>query len=217
MNAQHDAVRKAFTRETITNFATNAFLNGLCAWLLFGATAGAPTDFWNVLIDLSITCFCVCTITTFFCAAAGRRLVRAGIVVPRASDGSLVADLPGRTYLLGASLVGLSTCPSVLVVGFLFTLTGVTMLPPLAFIAYKALFGGVLGTLVCRIVLQRMTYATAGAPSPANASTPSSVTAGATSPSPAGTPSPVAAGVTSPAHTSTPSPEYLTAPELPQE
>lgn len=166
MNAGTDAARKAIARETVTNFATNAFLNGLCAWLLFGASAGAPTDFWNVLIDLSITCFCVCMITTFFCAAAGRRLVRAGIVAPRVPDGSLAADLPRRTYLLGACLAGLSTCPSVLAVGLGFMLAGVTMLPPVAFTAYKALFGGVLGALVCRIVLQRLSYADTSAPSP---------------------------------------------------
>lgn len=154
-------MRRAFTRETVTNFATNAFLNGLCAWLLFNASTGAPMDFWNVLIDLSITCFCVCMITTFFCAAAARRLARAGVIVPQAPDGSIVADLPRRTYMLGASLAGLATCPSVLVVGLGFMLVGVTALPPLVFVAYKALFGGVLGAIVCRVVLMRLSYADA--------------------------------------------------------
>lgn len=152
------AMRRAFTRETVTNFATNAFLNGLCAWLLFNASVGAPTDFWNVLIDLSITCFCVCMITTFFCAAAARRLVRTGVIAPKTPDGSVVADLPRRTYMLGACLAGLATCPSVLVIGLGFTLIGVTALPPLAFVVYKAVFGGVLGAIVCRVVLMRLSY-----------------------------------------------------------
>lgn len=163
------AARGVLRREAITNFCTNALLNGLFAWCINNASPFVSTTFWNVLLDIAITSFCTCVLTSLFCTAAARRAHRAGALCPLPPDGSFIADLPSRAYVMGANLGGLVGVPVGTLLGLGFMAIGVPELPFAGFVAYKALFGGVLGTLTCLVVFRRQRYEAAAPASAAPA------------------------------------------------
>lgn len=145
--------RRIIRIEITINCLTNTVLNALCAWLLNRSKAAVPTDFWNVLLDLAITCFCICTLTSFFCSASAGRYLKNGGFTLRAGDGTWLSDLPRRPYLLGACLAGMTGLPLGALLGLGFTFLHVPVLPLAGFVLYKGLFGGILGGIVCSVVL----------------------------------------------------------------
>ena len=70
---------KTLRKEITINFCTNFLFNALCAWLINHSAVVVNTDFWNVLLDIAITSFCTCVLTSFFCVAAAKRYLRAGV------------------------------------------------------------------------------------------------------------------------------------------
>lgn len=149
------AAYQRLRNEVITNFITNFFFNALCAWLIQRKAAAVPTDFWNVLLDLMITSFCVCNLTTFFSAAAAKRYKKAGIFTGNAADGNWLCDLPRSPLFLGACLTGLTGLPFGVFGGLGFTFLHVPSLPLAAFVLYKGIYGGILGAFVCAFVMLR--------------------------------------------------------------
>lgn len=147
------SARIVMRREIFTNFFTNFLFNALCAWLINRSKVTVNTDFWNVLLDISITSFCTCNLTTFFSVAAAKRYTKAGIFSGKIPYKGWLCDLPSGPVLLGACLMGVTGLPLGALLGIGFTFLRIPVLPFKGFVLYKGIFGGILGACICAAVL----------------------------------------------------------------
>ena len=148
--------RVAFAIEAGLNFAISGLLNALCAWLLYGAAPFVPVDFWSLLIDTTITCYLVSVCTAFFATRSARRYRRQGLHVQvggRLGEG--LEALPAAWFPLGCCLFGMCLPVLLAAFGIAFGASGTTALAPVPFMAFKGLWGGLFGVVVCLIVLLR--------------------------------------------------------------
>ena len=142
--------------EAAVNFAISGALNALCAWLLFHESGWAPTDFWSLFVDTTITCFCVSVITALFATASARRYRARGLDLSvRGAAARALAALPEAAFPLGACLFGMCLPALVAAFGIAFSLAGVTALPCGSFMLFKGIWGGAFGALACVAVLRR--------------------------------------------------------------
>lgn len=153
---QEGRERMTIAVEASINIASNALLNALCAWLIWRGAQAVPCDLISVLIDTCITCLFVCLITTPFCVAAAKRHLTSGALARREPGKiSPLARLPRRTFPLALALALCAMVLLGLLFGSAFALSGTAALPVEAFVAYKGVWGGLLGGCVCSLVLVR--------------------------------------------------------------
>ncbi|HAM16603.1 MAG TPA: hypothetical protein DCP91_12265 [Eggerthellaceae bacterium] len=156
MGIMQRKTRITFGIEAAINFAVSGFLNGLCAWLLFGDAPVVPAGFWNLFIDTTITCFLVSVCTAFFSCASERRYRAQGMRVGLSAAGTRVlAALPQAAFPLGCCLFGMCLPVLALAFGAGFFLAGAHAVSPAQFIIFKVVWGGLYGAGVCVATLLR--------------------------------------------------------------
>ena len=142
MNVEIKSYLKA---EAIVAAASNFFINGMIAALIYHKADRVSTDTVSIAIDLVLTCLLTFTITALFCRASVRRTKTAGILKTGNRIVRFLSRLFNRPVLFGV-LTGLVVAiASFTLTAPLFALLGIQTLPFGVYITLKCIFSALLG------------------------------------------------------------------------
>jgi hypothetical protein len=152
-------VRRAGTVAAVVNVV----LNPLLAWLTHRARGFVPlAGSSGVIVDVALTSVLLSLLVALFTVPAAKRdlgnqRVRMTEGCPRA--GHLLSKLPARAWSLGL-LLGVGVACVVTLVFWLFGVLGLSGLPFTEFVAFKAVYTGLLAFVVTRwVILRELTEA----------------------------------------------------------